>query len=159
MAATFTNSWLIEKTGGTGVSAIAADVVNSHVMESLSGTLDLQGAVSGTGTDQIFANSALQFDSTVGSGQTVSFKGSNATLDLTDWGGFSGAIFGFDLAGASNDMIDVAAPWTYVGFTQSTGMMTFADGATQHSVHLAGNYLASNFHANVIGGATQVTYG
>ena len=80
-------------------------------------------------------------------------------LDLRDWGGFSGTIFGFDLGGATQDILEVSSPWTYVDFNQTTDMMTFADGAAQHSVHLTGNYIASNFHANVVGGVTQVTYG
>ena len=37
--------------------------------------------------------------------------------------------------------------------------MTFDDNGTQHSVKLTGSYVAADFHTNVTGGTTYVTYG
>ena len=158
-ASSMSNYGLFEKTGGSGESVIAPKFLNGHNVLDSSGTLDFQAAVTGTGTDTISGAATLEFDSTVASSQKILFQGAGSTLDLTDWGGFSGSLSGFDANGASNDAIDVSAPWAFVGFNQSTGMMTFADGGTQHAVKLTGSYIAADFHTQTVGGATQVTYG
>ena len=82
------NSGLFEKTGGSGTSAIAPPLVNNGSVLASSGTLDLQGAVGGKGTDTISGASTLEFDSTVGGGQTTGFTGGGA-LDLIDPLGFA----------------------------------------------------------------------
>ena len=158
-ASSMSNYGLFEKTGGSGESVIAPKFLNGHNVLDSSGTLDFQAAVTGTGTNTISGAATLEFDSTVASSQKILFQGAGSTLDLTDWGGFSGSLSGFDANGASNDAIDVSAPWAFVGFNQSTGMMTFADGGTQHAVKLTGSYIAADFHTQTVGGATQVTYG
>ena len=54
--ATFSNAGLLEKTAGTGVSAVAAAVTNTGTILAASGTLEFDsggnfgGAISGTGT-------------------------------------------------------------------------------------------------------------
>jgi hypothetical protein len=160
-ASSINNNGIIEKSGGTGVSEIGATIVNGAggKLEALSGTLDLQGAITGGGSDVVSGASTLEFDSSVASTQTALFQGTDSVLDLTNWAEFSGVLSGFDSSGASNDTIDVSGPWSWVGFNQNTGMMTFADGATQHSVKLLGSYIAGNFHEQVVSGVTHVTYG
>jgi hypothetical protein len=48
------------------------EAVNGGIYVS-AGRLDFKGAVSGTGTDTVSGASTLEFDSTVGGGQTVDF--------------------------------------------------------------------------------------
>ena len=56
------NSGLFEKTGGSGTSAIAPQLLNKGSVLVSSGTLDLEGAVSGNGTDTISGASTLEFE-------------------------------------------------------------------------------------------------
>ena len=91
--------------------------------------------------------------------QTIEFWGANSLLDLTNWGTCSGVISEFDANGVSNDAIDVTGLWTWVGFNQSAGVMTFADGGTDNSVKLTGGYIAGDFRTQVDSGVTQVTCG
>ena len=127
------NAGLFEKTGGTGASAIAPAVTNTGTIEVTAATLDVQGAVTGTGSDKISGASTLEFDSTVAAGQTVSFTGGGGTLDLAAPQGFAGKISGFDTVGA-NDTIEVAGPWVFSGFTENAGgtqgTLGFANGAS-----------------------------
>src|SRR5271156_5020597 len=55
------NAGLFEKTGGTGTSAIAPAVTNTGTIEVTTATLDVQGAVTGTGSDKISGASTLEF--------------------------------------------------------------------------------------------------
>ena len=106
-SSSISNSGLLEKTEGTGTSAIAPKVTNNGTVLVSSGTLDLEGAVTGTGTDTIKGASILEFDSkvssktTVGS-QNIGFTG-GGTLDLTNPTGFYGEISGF----AAGDAVDL----------------------------------------------------
>ena len=158
------NDGLFEKTGGTGTSVIAPTVTNTGTIEVAAAMLDLQGAVTGTGSDNISVASTLEFDSTVALGQTVSFAGSGGTLDLTAPQGFAGLIGGFDTAGAgSNDAIEVAGPWVFTGFTENAGgtqgTLGFANGASTASLTLLGDYNSANFvHQTGPGGSTLITY-
>ena len=161
-AASINNTGIIEKTGGQGGSSvIAAAIINggNGKIEALAGTLDLKGAISAQGYDVVSGAATLEFDGGVASTQTVQFQGANSVLDLTNWGAFSGSLSGFDLNGATNDTIDVSGPWAWAGFNQSTDMMSFSENGTQHSVKLAGSYIAADFHHSVVNGVTQVTYG
>jgi hypothetical protein len=63
------NGGLLEKTGGTGTSAIAPVVSNNGTLEVSSGTLDFQaGILSGTGSDVISGPATLEFDANVVAG-------------------------------------------------------------------------------------------
>jgi hypothetical protein len=138
------NSGLFEKTGGSGTSAIAPQLVNKGSVLVSSGTLDLEGAVSGNGADTISGGSTLEFGSTVGGGQTVDFSG--GALDLLDPQGFSGKIAGF----ASPDMVQLAGDWNFSSFSETgNGMMgnlTLSSGGTTNTFHFLGDYTASNFN-------------
>jgi hypothetical protein len=161
-----TNQGLLEKTGA-GKSPIAPAVANSGTIEATAGTLDLEHDVSGTGTDTIAGAATLEFDATAALTQTIDFTGAGGTLLIGSPGLFStssassASISGFDTVGA-NDTIEVAGPWSYVGFTENAagtgGALTFADGANQASFTLLGDYAASHFHPIVSAGNTYVTY-
>jgi hypothetical protein len=146
------NSGLFEKTGGSGTSAIAPQLLNKGRVLVSSGTLDLEGAVSGKGTDTISGASTLEFDSTVGGGQTIDFSG--GALDLLDPQGFSAKIAGF----ASPDMVQLAGDWNFSSFSETgNGMMgnlTLSSGGTTNTFHFLGDYTASDF--SIASGATTI---
>ena len=149
------NSGLFEKTGGSGTSDIAPQLLNKGSVLVSSGTLDLEGAVSGKGTDTISGASTLEFDSTVGGGQTIDFSG--GALDLLDPQGFSGKIAGF----ASLDTVQLAGDWTLSSFSETgNGMMgnlTLSSGGTTNTFHFLGDYTASDFTIASGTGATTIT--
>ncbi len=151
-ASSIINAGLFEKTGGTGTSAITPDIKNSGTIAVTSGTLDLQGAVTGTGTDTVSGASILEFDSTVSKNQTVDFTNSPAggpsVVDLIDPHGFSSQIENF----ASPDTVDLSGDWLFSGFSENSGgtlgTLTLAKGATHLSLNLIGDYTASDFAIN-----------
>ena len=144
-ASLFANNGLFEKTSGAGVSVIAPNFSNRNAVSVSSGTLDFTGAVTGTGTDTISTGATLEFDSTVGPGQTIAFSGANAALDLTDPTGFSGSISGF----AKTDTIDFAGSWSLLSVTQNgagtMSTLTLSNGAASDIVHLVGAYAKNDF--------------
>ena len=151
------NSGLFEKTGGSGTSDIAPQLLNKGTVLVSSGTLDLEGAVSGKGMDRISGGSTLEFDSTVGGGQTIDFLGgdfSGGALDLLDPQGFSGKIAGFALP----DTVQLAGDWNFSSFSETgNGMMgnlTLSSGGTTQTFHFLGDYTASDF--SIASGATTV---
>ena len=127
------NSGLIEKTGGTGTSVIAAKVANAKSILVSTGALDFKGAVSGTGTDTISGASTLEFDSTAASGQTIDFSGGGGTLDLLNPKGFAAGIEDF----AATDTIDLAGAWSLLSFSENAaGIGRGGSGAARASSHL-----------------------
>jgi hypothetical protein len=163
-ASDINNVGLLEKTGGTATSVVAPAVTNTGTIEVAAGTLDMQGAVTGTGSDEISGASTLEFDATVSAGQTVSFTGSGGDLALHNPGVFAGDIGGFDAAGAgSNDIIEVAQAWVFTGFTENAGgtegTLGFASGSSATSLTLLGDYNPAGFvHQTKTNGSTLITY-
>ena len=163
-ASDINNVGLLEKTGGTATSVIAPAVTNTGTIEVAAGTLDMQGAVTGTGSDEISGASTLEFDATVSAGQTVSFTGSGGDLALHNPGVFAGDIGGFDAAGAgSNDTIEVAQAWVFTGFTENAGgtegTLGFASGSSATSLTLLGDYNPAGFvRQTQTNGGTLITY-
>lgn len=153
------NAGLLEKSGGSGRSTIMAALSNTGAVKAETGTLDLRDAVSGRGNDIIAGKAILEFDSTVQSGQTVSFTGNGGELVVDDPLGFSGRIADF---GAS-DTIDVAGSFTVKNFHENAagteGVLTLEHGSTTTSVVLLGQYVASGFsvHSGPTG-STLITY-
>jgi fibronectin-binding autotransporter adhesin len=148
------NSGLFEKTGGTGTSAIAPGVVNKGSILVSYGALDLEGAVSGKGTDTISGASTLEFDSTVGGGQTVGFTGGGGMLDLLDPLGFAAKIADF----AVTDRIELAGDWVFSHFSETgngnMATLTLANGSNDLSLHFLGDYTAGDF--SIASGATTI---
>jgi hypothetical protein len=135
------NSGLFEKTGGSGSSAIAPQLVNNGSVLASSGTLDLQGAVGGIGTDTISGASTLEFDSTAGGGQTAGFTGVDGTLDLIDPQGVAAKVSGF---AASDDSVELSGDWVFSQFSETgagnMGTLTLTSGANQLSLNFLGDY-------------------
>src|ERR1700722_1042551 len=142
------NAGLLEKTGGTGTSAIAPAVTNAGTIEITAGTLDLQGAVTGKGTDEVSGASTLEFDSTVAATQTVDFLGGASAVDVVDPNGFFGKIADF----ASSDTVQLSGDWVFSSFSENAagtlGTLTLASGASQHAFDFVGDYTANDFKIN-----------
>jgi len=144
----------------------ASTLVNASTIAVTSGTLELHGAVSGTGGATIAATATLELDGSVGSGQTFGFgsAGGDLTLDDLDVAGsqlFHGTVAGF----ATGDTLDAGAPFgagTTLSFTENAGhtagVLALTDGSLHASISVSGNYLAADFHTQVSSGATLITY-
>ena len=155
----FINDGVLEKTGGTGRSIVATEVVNSGTIVVTSGTLDLENAVTGTGgTFTIHKDSTLEVGS-VAAHQVVAFSGSNAELVLDAAASFKATLLGFD----TNDELDLkhfgaATTISYAG-NASGGTLTVTDGAEVAKIALLGQYAAAGFHTASDGhGGTLITY-
>ena len=141
------------KTGGKGVSVIAPNMVNSGTIAVSSGALQLQGALSGTGKDQIDGFATLQVLGTVGSGQTFVYSGSGGDLVLDDLSlgalqPFHGSISGF----GAGDKVDAGVPFgsgtTFVyteNAAKTAGVLALTDGTKHASIAFLGDYATSNF--------------
>jgi hypothetical protein len=153
-SSSISNSGLFEKTGGTGTSLIAPQLVNGGSVLVSSGALDLEGAVSGKGTDTISGASTLDFDSTVGGGQTAAFAGSGGALELIDPLGFAARISGF----AASDKVELSGDWVFSSFSETgngnMGALTLSSGSNHLSLHFLGDYAASDF--TIASGATTI---
>jgi hypothetical protein len=149
-----TNSGLFEKTGGSGTSAIAPQLVNKGSVLVSSGALDFEGAVSGNGADTVSGASTLEFDSTVGGGQTASFTGGGGALDLIDPLGFAAKISGF----AATDKVELSGDWVFSSFSETgngmMGTLTLSSGSNHLALHFRGDYSASDF--SIASGATTI---
>jgi hypothetical protein len=151
-ASNIQNSGLLEKTAGTGTSAIAPAVTNTGTIEVTAGTIDLQGAVTGKGNDKVSGASTLEFDSAVVATQTVDFLGGPSAVDLIDPTAFLGRIADF----ASSNTVQLAGDWAFSGFSENVagtlGTLTMASGASRHAFDFVGDYIASDF--KITSGAT-----
>ncbi len=142
-AATISSSGTLIVTGDLDVTG---NFANAHDVLVSSGTLDLQGAVTGKGTDEVSAASTLEFGSTV-TGNVVDFTGGPSAVDLIDPTGFSGKFENF----ASTDTLDLAGDWNYLHFSENSGAtlgtLTLENVATNTDLSLkfVGDYSASDF--------------
>src|ERR1017187_6100384 len=128
----FGNAGLLRKTGGTGATAMASGVpfVNSGDVQVQSGTLNVAGGGSASGTFEVSANATLQF-------------GGNYSLS---------AASGITGAGSANfSGGTITAGGTY----NLTGTNTFS-GAT---VTFAGNYAITNQPVTISSGAVNFNAG
>jgi hypothetical protein len=76
---------IVNASSGTimGLGTIYAPIANSGTIVSAWGVnLDISGAITGVGTLEVNSGCVLELGSSVGSGQTVIFEGTNATLRL-----------------------------------------------------------------------------
>ena len=157
MASAITNHGLLEKTGGIGTSVIKPKVkndgvntrgavVNGGILVS-SGTLELKGAVTGTGTDTISGDSTLEFGAGVSTAaalgdQDIGFTG-GGTLHLLAPTSFYGEISDF----GSGDTVELKGSWAFSAISESGGVttLTLVSGSTTHGFEFAGDYTQSNF--------------
>jgi len=152
--------------GGAQSGVISAALINDGKLAVASGSLDISGAISGTGRATIADGASLEVDSTVGTGESLNFgtAGGELILDDLDIGGsqlFHGTVGGF----AAGDTLDVGASFgagTVLKFTENAGLtagtLTLANGSASASITLNGDFVAADFHTQLSGGATLITY-
>jgi len=149
--AAFSNAGLLQLGGGTFTAAsltdaagsrllghgmVAAAIANSGTIEASGGGLILKQAVTGTGTLQIDAGSALSLAATVASTQSVAFNGAGAILNLSTPSSFTNVIS--DLAaGDEIDLLKTAA--SAVTLNASNQLVVTNNGATVATFNLGGN--------------------
>jgi hypothetical protein len=134
----------------TGDGTVAGAVNNLGLISATDagGTLDITGAVSGSGSVTIAAGT-LRFGSAFS--QNVTFTGTTGVLDLANSQGYGGTITGFSHSGGTQlDLRDIAfvsaGEATFSG-TSSSGVLTVSDGTHTAKINLFGDYLASTFVA------------
>jgi fibronectin-binding autotransporter adhesin len=119
------NAGLFEKTAGSGVSVVAPTIANTGLILAASGTLDLQGALTATGSLEVELGATLRVDGSVASTQTLSYGGGAGEFSLNDLdvGGaqlFHGSIHGW----AAGDSLDVGTAFgagNLFSFTENKG--------------------------------------
>ncbi len=157
---------------GVGVSHVFPSIVNSGKnvtsggalggLEATGGVLDIEGGVTGTGSDNIVGAATLEFDSSVAFGQIVNFAGASGVLELKDFKDFSGGwISGFDTTG-SNDALLIGGGWSFVHASETATAATlgFHNASTGQSKNLVllGDYEGGAFAPQSAGGFLKITY-
>ena len=140
---------------------ISQPVTNNGTLEVAGGTLELAGALSGTGVFKIDAGAALQIDGA--DALQVVFTGSTGTLILEDPIHFTGTIAGLngnaaiDLTNINSSTAHLQQPVSYDLIT-NISTLTVTDGHATDTLHLVGNYTASTwtFSSDGSGGTTVV---
>jgi hypothetical protein len=142
------NAGLFEKTGGTGTSVITSNVTNDGTILVSSGKLELEGAVTGTGTDTISGSSKLEFGEGVYTsaqgGQDIDFTGGGGgTLALLEPASFYGEISNF----GPGDTIKLEDSWKFSALSEVGNMttLTLHHGSTKHAFEFVGDYTRSDF--------------
>lgn len=145
-ASTFDNAGTVESSGTSIVSGLSS-ITNTGTIEVQSGSLDLNGTVSGIGTLKIEAGATLELSSGASSDQTVTFSSSTGTLKIDDLAHFSGHISGLsgsdgiDLTGYDINTIDLV-----VNSTTASTVLTVSDAThATLNITLLGDYTNSTF--------------
>ena len=172
----FTNQGMLAKTAG-GTSAIALAVINSGTLESASGTLDLMGQVTNTGSVLTLAGTVMALEGDIGISTTTAGTFSNAgtfkktsgtgtsivktgTASLTDTGTLDVETGTLELTGATISVsgkilgpgtIEFGAGATTLGLgtSISTAGLTIA-GTGAHVTLAHGLSYTGTFSANVL---------
>jgi len=134
--------------GSLTLGGAKVNVVNAGLIETLGGTVTVNGTVTGAGA-AIINGGRLDFASAFT--QNVSFAGATGVLELARSQGYAGTISGFSKSGKTSlDLDDIAfvnaAEATFSG-TASGGVLTVTDGTHTAHISLSGNYLSSSFVA------------
>jgi Cadherin-like/Nidogen-like/FecR protein len=152
---------LINDAGGiidaTGLLTIDTDhtITNNGLLEvATGGTLVVDDAVVGAGSEKIGAGGILEFGSSVASTQTVTFTGSTGTLKIDNAASFHSTIAGLGSDGtglyAGADHIDLAnvafASLRTPTFDSAHDILTVSDGTHTASLQLTGSYSLGSFH-------------
>jgi len=133
-------------------------VDNEGLIETLGGTLTVNGAFTGAGSASINGG-LLDFASTFS--QNVTFLGAAGTLELAKSRNYGGTIAGFSKAGGTSlDLADIgfigAGEATYKG-NKSGGTLTVSDGTHTAKINLTGDYRSTTFVASSDGhGGTTI---
>jgi len=133
----------------------ATTIGNAGAINASGGTLVINGAISGTGTEAMFAHATLELDGPVVSTQTIAFNGANTVLKLDKPASFKGRITKF----AAGDEIDLTSVAFKTGATAtfSGNKLTLHDG-TYTAIFNAGPSDATRYSVSGDGhGGTEIT--
>ena len=136
----------------SGYGTIDGPVTDDGGITASGGVFDLAGALSGTGTAVIKANSTLELGDGA-SGAKIQFKGSDAALQIGDSGSVSSTISGFTF-GDTIDLVGVTA--TSAEDTKGT-LDVYYDTTLVNSFKVSGNYEDANFDVNPSADGSAIT--
>ncbi|HTC52227.1 MAG TPA: hypothetical protein VK700_09850, partial [Steroidobacteraceae bacterium] len=121
---TLTNGGTIQASGGALTVNTGTNTINNNgVMETGAGaTMVVASAVSGTGSDQISGGSTMEFKTSVGAQQSVSFSGTGDTLKLDLAQDFAGTLQGMAAPSSTSfDAVDLGNfKFAYTSITSVT---------------------------------------
>jgi hypothetical protein len=141
------------------VSVIAPKATNDGTVLVSSGTLELKGAVTGTGTDTISGASTLEFGAGVGTATTLGDQDigftDGGTLHLLAPTSFYGEISSF----AAGDKVELKGSWAFSSISEAGGLttLTLASGSTTHGFEFVGDYTQGDFTITP-GTTTKIAY-
>ena len=144
----------------SSISALGSGgLTNNGTVLVSSGTLELKGAVTGTGTDKISGDSTLEFDAGVSSAKT------RGDQDIVFTGGGTLHLFApqellrRDVRLRDGRHARTPGPWAFSGISHAGGVttLTLASGSTTHAFEFVGDYTRSEFHITP-GTTTNITY-
>ena len=151
------NAGLLEKTAGTGTSAITPKIQNTGAIVVTSGTLDVPGRGDRRGNGDPLGpfDPGVRLHSLCS--YTIDFAGGRSAVDPIDPHGFSGHIENF----ASPDAVDLSGDWVFSAFSENSGgtlaTLTLASGATHLSLDFIGDYTKHDFSI-ASGTTTTITH-
>ncbi len=117
--------------------ATPTNLNNSGTVYDVSGLLDVTGLLSGKGTVVVQNGGTLEFAGTTA--QNVAFSGSNATLKLDNFAGYSGTLAGF----TQGDTIVLAGTSATKAFVSGSTLVVMNNSSTVDTIQLAGSYAPS----------------
>ena len=142
------------------LEVINGNFTNDGTARVSAGKLEIEGAVTGAGTDTISGPAKLQFDAGVSTAATlgdqdIDLSGKGGTMALVDPTGFYGKISDF----GSNDTVKLEGFWAFSALSHASGVttLTLAEGATRHAFDFVGDYTRREFNISS-GSITKVTY-
>ena len=131
------------------LEVINGNFTNDGTAQVSAGKLEIEGAVTGAGTDTISGPAKLQFDAGVSTAATlgdqdIDLSGKGGTMALVDPTGFYGKISDF----GSNDTVKLEGFWAFSALSHASGVttLTLAEGATRHAFDFVGDYSRREFH-------------
>ena len=141
------NSGTLEAVGSGGL-VIDSDIANFGLLWANSGSITINGNVSGTGSALINGVATFEVGGAFGENVTLDAD-ANATLKIDHAADFSGTVVGFD----ANDALDLAdlafGSNTTLGYAANSsntgGTLTVSDGTSMANIALLGQYAAASF--------------
>ena len=147
-----------------GAGTINANLVNDGHVTATGATLDVTGALTGSGTLTIGTGAHLEVGSTVASTETVAFQSSTGSLIVDQSAGFNAVISGFSgngtLSGSDQiDLKDIAFSGSLSTiFDPSHDTLLVSDGTNSTTLHFVGTYVAQNFKFTSDGSGGTIVY-
>jgi T5SS/PEP-CTERM-associated repeat protein len=146
---------------GTGI--IHGNLVDDGNVTATGATLDVTGAVSGSGGFTVNGGAHLDFGGSVAASDSVVFQSSTGSLVLEQSTGFAGLISGFTgdgtLAGSDQiDLKDINYSSLTETFDAGQDTLTLQDGTNTTVLHFVGTYVNQNFSFASDGGTGTIVY-